>query len=143
MCWGIVVKEKPTVGSQFFGAFLSDSIAKASKDANVHFFIHNFFCCPGSQKITLNINFPLLQSTRTLLLRRGDSDFHSDECCLVFGSYNKHHLSSPVTMLLRNPLSLSVKSMRSPEMLIRVFLCSGVHIRGTKCWQTWHKFSTS
>jgi hypothetical protein len=36
------VKEKPTVGSPFFGAFPSDRIPRAKKDANVHFFIHSF-----------------------------------------------------------------------------------------------------
>jgi len=39
------VKEKPTVGSQFFGAFPSERIHKATKDVNVHFFINssNFY----------------------------------------------------------------------------------------------------
>jgi len=32
--WSIVVKEKPTVGSPFLEAFLSDRIPKATKDAN-------------------------------------------------------------------------------------------------------------
>jgi hypothetical protein len=40
--WNIVVKEKPTVGSPFFGAFPSDRIPKAIKDVNVHFLIHSF-----------------------------------------------------------------------------------------------------
>jgi hypothetical protein len=40
--WSIVVKEKPTVGSPFFGAFPPDHISKATKDDNVHFFIHSF-----------------------------------------------------------------------------------------------------
>jgi len=41
VCWGIVM-EKPTVGSPFFRAFPSDRIPKATKDGNVHFFIHSF-----------------------------------------------------------------------------------------------------
>jgi hypothetical protein len=36
------VKKKPTVGSSFFGVFLSDRIPKVKKDANVHFFIQCF-----------------------------------------------------------------------------------------------------
>jgi len=36
------VKEKPTVGCQFFWAFPSDRILKATKGVNVHFFIQNF-----------------------------------------------------------------------------------------------------
>jgi len=36
------MKETPTVGSQFWGAFLSDHIRKVTKDASVHFFIHSF-----------------------------------------------------------------------------------------------------
>jgi len=42
VCWSIVIREKQTVGSPFFGAFLSDSIAKAMKDVSAHFFIHSF-----------------------------------------------------------------------------------------------------
>jgi hypothetical protein len=42
VCWSIVVKEKPTVGSPFFGAFPSDRIRKAMKDVSVHFFIYRF-----------------------------------------------------------------------------------------------------
>jgi hypothetical protein len=38
------VKEKPTVGSPFFGAFPSDLIPKATKDVNVYFFIYSFTC---------------------------------------------------------------------------------------------------
>jgi len=41
VCCSIVVKEKLTVGSPFFGAFPSDRILKAIKDVNVHFFIHS------------------------------------------------------------------------------------------------------
>ena len=40
VCWSIVVKEKPTDGSPFFGAFPSDRIAKVTKDVSVHFFTH-------------------------------------------------------------------------------------------------------
>jgi hypothetical protein len=40
VCWGIVVKEKPTVGSPFFGAFPSDRIPKVTKVVNLHFFRH-------------------------------------------------------------------------------------------------------
>ena len=36
------MKEKPTVGSPFLGAFPSENIPKATKDANVHFFIHGY-----------------------------------------------------------------------------------------------------
>jgi hypothetical protein len=35
VCWSIVVKNKPTDGSQFFGAFPSDRIPKAAKDVSV------------------------------------------------------------------------------------------------------------
>jgi hypothetical protein len=37
VCRSIVVKEKPTVDSPFFGAFPSDCIAKAKKDVDVNF----------------------------------------------------------------------------------------------------------
>ena len=34
------MKEKPTVGSPIFGVFPFHHIPKATKDVNVHFFIH-------------------------------------------------------------------------------------------------------
>jgi len=37
VCWSIVVKEKPTAGSQFLGAFPSECIPKATKDINAYF----------------------------------------------------------------------------------------------------------
>ena len=40
VCWSIVVKEKGTIGSPFFGAFSSYRIPKPTKDDNVRFFIH-------------------------------------------------------------------------------------------------------
>jgi hypothetical protein len=45
VCWNIVVKEKPTDGSPFFGFFPSDRSPKATKDINVHFFIHSSNSC--------------------------------------------------------------------------------------------------
>jgi hypothetical protein len=36
------MKEKLTIGSPFFGAFLSDRINKATKNVDVHNFIHSF-----------------------------------------------------------------------------------------------------
>jgi hypothetical protein len=36
VCWSIVVKEKPTVGSAIFGAVSSDRIPKATKNANAN-----------------------------------------------------------------------------------------------------------
>ena len=39
------MNEKPTVGSPVFGAFPSDRNPKATKDVNVHLFIHNFTSC--------------------------------------------------------------------------------------------------
>jgi len=41
VCWSIVVKEKPTVGSLFFREFPSDRIPKATTDVNVYFFVQS------------------------------------------------------------------------------------------------------
>jgi hypothetical protein len=41
VCWSIVVKVKPIVGSPFSGALHSDHICNATKDVNVHFFIRS------------------------------------------------------------------------------------------------------
>jgi hypothetical protein len=35
VCWNIVVKKKPAVGSPFFGAFPSDCIPKGTNDVSV------------------------------------------------------------------------------------------------------------
>jgi hypothetical protein len=43
MCWSTVVKMKPTLDSPIFGLFPSDRIPKATKEVNVHFFIHSYF----------------------------------------------------------------------------------------------------
>jgi hypothetical protein len=40
VCWSIVVKEKPSLSSQFFGEFLSNRALQATKDVNVRFFSH-------------------------------------------------------------------------------------------------------
>jgi hypothetical protein len=47
VCWSIVVKETPVVGSPLSRAFPSDRIPKAKKDINVRFFIH----CSNSSKL--------------------------------------------------------------------------------------------
>ena len=39
------MNEKPSDGSQFFGAFPSNRIPKATKDVNVHFFTHSNNSC--------------------------------------------------------------------------------------------------
>ena len=48
------MKEKPTVGSTFFGAFHSDRNPEATKDVNVHFFIHSTNSCKLYQGIHVN-----------------------------------------------------------------------------------------
>jgi hypothetical protein len=40
VCWSIVVKENPNLGSLFFGAFPSDRIINGRKDVGVNLFIH-------------------------------------------------------------------------------------------------------
>jgi len=42
VCWSIVVKEIPSVGSPFFGAFPTDRVPKGKKDFNVRFFIFSY-----------------------------------------------------------------------------------------------------
>jgi hypothetical protein len=45
VCWSIVVKKKPYVGSPYFGAFPSDRIPKAMKDVNAQFSVHSSNSC--------------------------------------------------------------------------------------------------
>jgi hypothetical protein len=49
--WSIVLKEKATVSSPFFGARPTDRIPKATKDVNVHLFIHSSNSCKSHQRI--------------------------------------------------------------------------------------------
>jgi len=51
VCWSIVVKENPTVGSPFFGAYPSDRIPNEKKDANLHISIHSSNSCKLYQRI--------------------------------------------------------------------------------------------
>jgi hypothetical protein len=43
VCWSIVVKEKPTVGSPYFGAYSSDRIPEATKNVNGTFLYSQFY----------------------------------------------------------------------------------------------------
>jgi len=67
------------------------------------------------------------------LLQSDDDDLYSEFSVLFVDHTKKHHVSSPVTLLLRY-LSLSAILMKSPEMLIHVSFCSGFSFQGTKCW---------
>ena len=54
MCWSIVVKEKPTVGSPSFGVFPSGHIPKATKNFSVYFLftvLHKLSSCNNSWKL--------------------------------------------------------------------------------------------
>ena len=51
VCWSIVVKEKPNVGSPFFVVFPSNFIHKATKDIIVSFFIHSSNSCQLYRRI--------------------------------------------------------------------------------------------
>ena len=125
------MKEKPTVGSPFFRVFPSDCIYKAVNDVSVHFFIHSYTLRDElimddalAVKKTSSITFSLSLSTQNFLLRvgGGGDDFQSEDCRFVCASYRKHHVLSPVIMLLRNFLSLSAILMRSPKMLVFLFV---------------------
>jgi len=54
VCWSIVAKEKPTVGSSFYRAFPTDRIPKATRDVNVHFFIYS---STSSEMLHLELGF--------------------------------------------------------------------------------------
>ena len=51
MCWSVVVTEKSTVGSPFFGTFPSDHIPEATMEVSIHFFIHSSNSCKRHQRI--------------------------------------------------------------------------------------------
>ena len=54
VCWSIVKRKKPTVGSTFFGVFHSDRIPNGENDAKFYLLSHSQFClqgqCPVSTK---------------------------------------------------------------------------------------------
>ena len=96
MCWSIVLKEKPTVGSPLSRPFPSDRVPKATKDVNVHFFIQFYLLGwthnGQSRRIEKNsiIKLPLPTCTLNILLRGGDdaddNAFHPEHW-LFCGSY--------------------------------------------------------
>jgi len=45
VCWSIVLKEKSNAGSPYFREVPTDRTPKATKDVNVHFFIHCSISC--------------------------------------------------------------------------------------------------
>jgi hypothetical protein len=49
------MKEKPTIGSPYFGTFPFDCILKAMKGITIYFFIHNKKSCKLFQQIPVNI----------------------------------------------------------------------------------------
>ena len=124
------MKEKPTVGSPFFRVFPSGSIHKVTNDVSIHFFIHSYTFRDElimddalAVKKTSSITFPLsLLTWNFLLWDGGGDDFQSEDCHFVCASYRKHHVLSPVIMLLTNFLSLSAILMRSPKMLVFLFV---------------------
>jgi hypothetical protein len=66
VCRSIVIKEKSTVGSPFFGALPSDCIPGATKVVNVHFFMNNSNSCELHKQIRASYNSEireLLEST--------------------------------------------------------------------------------
>lgn len=72
VCWRIVVKQKPTVGSQFFVSFPSDRIFKKTKDVNGQRFPSYRNSCKLSWRIrgTFWISF-VLRLTFVLCLKEG------------------------------------------------------------------------
>ena len=52
VCWSIVVKEKPYFGSPIFWALPSTCNPKATKNINVHFFIHSRISCKLYRRIS-------------------------------------------------------------------------------------------
>ena len=85
--------EKPTVGSPFFRAFPSDLITKATKDGNVHFFIHSFTFRDELIIVSENSeNFLKLPGT---------------QCCQFKGAV--------MTCILRSDLQLSEQDFVTPK----------------------------
>ena len=131
-------------GSPFFGTFPSDHMPKVMKDVNVHDFIHSFtfsdeLIMESAPAVKNNFQHNLSFSPITSkVLLWDDYDFN-----FVCGSCKKHHVSSPVIMLLRTLLSLSAVSMRPSEMLIRVSFYLAISIWGTDRWQMLRMFNTS
>ena len=67
-------------------------------------------------------------STQDFFLQGCDDSFRSEDYCFACGSNRKHHVSSGVSLLLRNLLPLSDVLMKSPEVPTYVSFCSDVSI---------------
>jgi hypothetical protein len=73
VCWSIAVKEKPTVGSQFFGVFPSDNIPNAAKDVKVRFFIHSSNSVKLYQLTYLKYSSEFLELLKLLLILKSSA----------------------------------------------------------------------
>ena len=82
VCWSIVVKEKPTVGTPFFGAFPSDRIHKAKKDVSVHFFVPSSNSYKLCQRIPGNFWRYCVYNTPTTKIPTSQCDWNLGTRCL-------------------------------------------------------------
>jgi len=102
------VKEKPTVGSPFFGAFPSDCIPAGTNDVSV--LIHSFTfrdevvidnALAVKKKNPSSVKFPFLLSIQRFFFEVKITISIKNIAFFFCISYKKYHVSSPVIMLLR------------------------------------------
>ena len=142
VCCSIVMKEKQTVGSPFTGTFPSDCIPKVTKDVNVQLFIHSFTFRDELIMDNALPALPFLYSHQLKIFASRWWWFHSEDCCFVCGSYKKHHVSSPLSML-RTLLSFT---NHIKEVTRNAHLCFFLFRHQHSRYQRWKKkimFNTS
>ena len=133
------MKEKQTVGSPFTGTFPSDCIPKVTKDVNVQLFIHSFTFRDELIMDNALPALPFLYSHQLKIFASRWWWFHSEDCCFVCGSYKKHHVSSPLSML-RTLLSFT---NHIKEVTRNAHLCFFLFRHQHSRYQRWKKKSCS
>ena len=95
-----------------------------------------FMIIPYTPKKVINFVLTFGFSKRNFLDFSDEGLRHSMLSPFVCGSYEKHHVSSNVTMDCKNASSLSASLMKSPLESIRCYFCSLLKLRGTNVSQS-------
>ena len=104
------MKVKPNLDSQFFGAFHSGRVPKATKDVNVHFFIHNSNFCKLYLRIPVNYTSEFWELLGATACKFPNLVLH--KCRFFQTSYFWFLLSVLQIPSIFHPLSLNLNARR-------------------------------
>ena len=98
---------------------------------------------PFKSENSFRITLPFDLSSSGFFCRGDTGVLQAADCRFSWGSYRKHHFSSPVMLRLRNVGSSSALLIRSPQIVMRSSRWSCVRMRGTLYWVTRDMFRSS